>query len=120
MDRVRAMMDTRHSIVPGITEQQFEVFMLAVKEAVTEAVHESFASPDCPRQCEDMKRVETDIHDLAQLLRGKENGGGIIERLVKLEDRMKLVLWLATAACTSAIGAVAALIIAIIQSGGLP
>lgn len=113
------MMDHRQSIIPGMNEQQFEVLMLKVKEAVHEAVAEALDNPKCPRQCEDMQRVETDIHELATVIRGTpDHPSGLIGRVSDIEGRVKLLMWLAATTATAAIGTAATLIVIIVQNAG--
>jgi hypothetical protein len=113
------MMDTRHSIVPGMSEQQFEVLMLKVKEAVHEAVAEALAQPKCPRQCEDMQQAERDIHDIAVTIHGTpDHPAGLVGRVSDLEGKVSLLIWLAATSATAAIGAVVTLIVTIARTLG--
>jgi hypothetical protein len=113
------MMDNRNSVIPGWNEQQFEVLMLKVKEAVHEAVAEALDNPRCPRQCEDMRKVESEIHELAVVIRGTpDQPVGIVGRLVDLEGKVRLLIWLAATSAAAAIGATVTLIYTIAKTLG--
>lgn len=110
------MMDTHASVVPGLSQQQLEVLKLIMREAVSEALEEWTLSPKCPRQCEDMAVVRADIHEIAGALHGDGETEGIVGRVLVLENKMRLVLWLAAAATVCAIGTLGTLITTILTN----